>query len=645
MEDVLLGQNVQGYVVDKFIGEGAIGKVYRAYNNDIEDYRAIKFIPIDSATLRDNWKNEIIKVNKLGRNDNVVKYYIHGNVSIDSCNYLYIMWDYIDNDSLKSLIDTRKLSIPMLVDIIDCCLSVLHACSIVGIVHADLHSGNILIQKEDKTYIDPTRRKILITDFGRLTQYSQEDYLDDYIGLSRIIQDSLNSIRKNSLNSEHKKIYSFLKEVYPKYLLEQSATAGKHFRNPIVLLDLFKSNINSTNDEKSGDVVGVSDYLTAEHLGEYFNEWRTLFVPKFIAIDEIVRRNINVLTGLRGCGKTMLFRRLSSYFNCKLGDSDIPGSNGFYGFYLNAHNIAEAFPWLPDYKKDEARNQVINHFNLCWCLEILRWLKEFSIKEKCDLTFLNRFFKQYYEEYFSFGNSEKSIFYLTDLINKNIINARLESSFKKNDWPLSQYNFLELFVNEIKTNVPQTQNKPFYFFLDDYSSPMVRESIQSILNPVIFRRSADVIFKISTESVESFIPIGLHGKTLEETADYILVDCGTMTLTKSRSYIKDILFSILKPRIKREPLLKERKIDSLDDLLGETILDNEGLANAIREGVGSYHYQGSNIFCDVWSSDIREMINLLAVMIDNEDKKRLSGTDLPIISKNVQNNVYMNMGG
>jgi serine/threonine protein kinase len=640
MVDPFLDQIVQGYKVEAFIGEGAIGKVYYAYNREVNDDRAIKFIPM--KRLKDGWKNEITKANKLKSAENVVKYHAYEEMKIESNDYLCVMWDYIENDCLKTLIDTKKLSINLLVDIIVCCLSVKHACMAVNIVHADWHSGNILIQKGSDININPTFRKIWITDFSYITQHSQKEYLDDFVGINRIIQDSLRSINYNSLDGEGKRIHTFLKEEFSKYLLEQDPTQGIYVRKPKELLNLFNMRIKNINDTKSYSVHSVGDYLAAEHLGDYYDEWKALFVPKSLAIGEIVSRNINVLTGLRGCGKTMLFRRLSSYFNCKLGNSNIPGSDGFYGFYLNARNIAEAFPWLPDDKINEAHKQVINHFNLSWCLEILNWLKEFNMSEKCDLTFLNSYFSQYYHEYFSSGNNEQNIIYLREFIGKAIINNRLGSHFKESDWPVASYDFLESFVKNIKINIPKLQNKPFYFFLDDYSDPIVKRSIQLILNPILFRRSADVIFKISTESVESFFPVGLNGKVLEETADYTLIDCGTIALRNNNAN-KDILFSILQPRIDRHHLLKDRNIN-LDKLLGETSLNNEDLAKAISDGKDP-RYKGTSVFCNMWSSDVREMIKLLAEMINSEKKEQISKNVSPIISDNVQHSVYMEIGG
>jgi len=642
--DKFIGLEIEGYVIIDFIGSGAIGRMYKAFNEAIEDYRAIKLIP--QKSLRNGWENEIIKVTKLKQQENIVKYHTHSSspIHIDGTDYTYIVWDYIDSDDLKDMIKLNMVSITMIIDIVRCCLRVLHACSVANIIHADLHSGNILIQREDDMNIDETYRKIWITDFSYITQDSMKDILYDFDALNRLIQESLNSLSYNRLNGEHKRVYRFLRHDFLRDLLERNPVIGEHVCNAKKLLELFETKLARLKDTSGNKITNISDFLAAEHLGDDFDEWKVLFVPKFIAFDELISRNISVLTGLRGCGKTMLFRRLSAYFNIKLGNPALQGSDSFIGIYLNARSLSEAFPWLPDDKKEDARTQVIHHFNLRWSLEILIWLREVSATELFDLTFLNRFFKVYFPNYFNIGSNSQSISYLAELIDTEIQKSRLQSNYKNEAWPLSSYDFLEVFVKLIKENVPNTNDKPFYFFFDDYSTPMVKESTQLILNPVIFRRSPEVIFKVSTESVESFLPIGLNGKTLEENADYSLIDCGLKALTKGQKYIEDILSSILKPRLDRHPTLRGRN-PTLLKLLGHTRMNNEKLALAIREGKGGNLYQGKRVFCNVWSSDIREMIDILATMISAEDESNIKLDNGPLITDKIQNQVFVGAGG
>ena len=98
----------------------------------------------------------------------------------------------------------------------------------------------------------------------------------------------------------------------------------------------------------SEDLKEPGDYLWAEAIGNSAEEWKALFVPEFLAAQELLSKNITVLTGARGCGKTMAFRRLTVFMDKVIGQpSGVRGADTFVGFYLNCRDLVEAFPWLP----------------------------------------------------------------------------------------------------------------------------------------------------------------------------------------------------------------------------------------------------------------------------------------------------------
>ncbi|MDR1914410.1 MAG: protein kinase [Clostridiales bacterium] len=649
--DKTISDNEHEYKIIHHIASGAIGHMFYCRNEELVDDRAVKFIPYDS--LQAGWENEIKKVNTLKGIGNVVAYHTNGKMMIDQVEYLYIVWDYVPSDSFASMIKQHTVGISLLLDVIRTILEILHACKYADVFHADLHAGNILIEKENPRYLDETRRKVWLTDFGRITQGDSKDFVDDFLGLYRVIQNALNSIDFHALDSENKRVFRVLKERFLRNLIETNALEDNTVRNPRNLLDFLQKVLNKEK-EKQTISTEIGDYLAAEHLGDNFDEWRAIFVPKFIATNELIEKNICVLTGLRGCGKTMLFKRLSAYFNVMMGGpAALDGSDNFYGFYLSARDIAEIFPWLPMDLEETAREQLIHNFNLKWTLEILMWLQEFLKGKEYDISFLNSFFKNYFPKYSS-GKAGATIFYLIELVKQEIEKSRLQTKYRTGSWPLIQYDYLEFFVRLLKNKIVLIdRNKPFYFFLDDYSLPMVRPTVQRILNPIIFRRSAEVIFKVSTESVESFVPMGLNNKTLEEGADYTLIDCGFITLTKTEKECRDILFDILQPRIERDKTLKNRKL-TLEKLLGKTSLNNEERAVLIRNEQDEPSkkttktkvlYQGCEVFSNMWSSDIREMINLFADMVFKEDIERLKGHKFPLISDEIQNELYKETGG
>jgi len=314
IHDPYLGFSANGFTVTERLGAGAVGAVFlfeRAGALPIK--RAVKFVP--QHCIRQEWENEIRKVIRLGNTEGVVKYLDHGFAEIGGERNLWIVWDYIPGKSLRKFIELRLVTVPILQDVIRRVLEVLHACHAVGIQHADLHSGNILVEDIDIVSFDGRQQRIWITDFGYYTASTGKEMLDDFLGLGRIIKDALGVIDFHGLSGRDKVVYSVLKSSFPKFLSEVDPTQGEFTRTPRALLEKLTELISDHVRTKQPARQRISDYLAAELIGERFDEWRALFVPEFVGDSALLDRNICVLTGLRGCGKTMIFRRLTALYD------------------------------------------------------------------------------------------------------------------------------------------------------------------------------------------------------------------------------------------------------------------------------------------------------------------------------------------
>jgi len=559
------------------------------------------------------------------------------------------------SESLLNVINNGNITIQILLDVIEKSFNVFDACKANKIQHSDFHSGNILVAYPSEFGLDKGTRKIWITDFGYGTFSNEKPPLDDYKGLARIIYDAINGIKFSSLEQEDRIKYKALKDEFPKYLHDDNSLEGDHIRNPVALWEKLKKMFLGSNQgvayQKS-----VGDYLAAEFIGDRWEEWKDLFVPKFLAAKELLDRNICVLTGLRGCGKTMMFKRLSTQLVSILGPANIEGEDSFICFYLNARNIAEAFPWLPDAEEKTARNQVINFFHLKWTIEILQWLK-YEIRNNHykarDIVWLIEFFKNSFDEpamYLTSNSPAGIIDNLILLCTQEMLKSKLSEKYNSSiSLPLNDIEYLENLLNIIKTNTTFSNNKSFYMLFDDYSTPLVSEATQRILNPIIFRRCSDVYFKVSTESTESLLRIGLNGKHLEEGADFKFVELGMITINYDAQEKKNTIMEIFNKRISRSMLFFQKSI-GLKEILGNSDLKEVVRANKIRKGNGhDIIYYGFDDFCNMWSSDIRELIKIFSDMVYEETEKNIKENIKqnmsPIISKDIQNRVFKQAGG
>ena len=578
--------------------------------------RAIKLIK--NSNLKPTWDKEIEKARLIGYRDFPVPMYEdYGDVTIDGISYKWIASEWIDGISVKKLINDRRMTIPILLSVIENSLKVFFRCKQIGIQHGDFHSGNIIIQEPSEISLNK-EHKAYIIDFGYLSAAMGKAMLDDYKGLDIVIKDSLNSIPFSSCNGDEKKYYTVLKHHFSQDLLETNYTIGGHVRNPLELLkriEIIKEELFRLKSPNSCEK-HISDCLAAELMGERYDEWKELFVPEFLGRSEVLAKNPSVITGLRGCGKTTIFRRLSALFNCNLGELDLPEAHDFIGLYLNARNLAEAFPWLPKEQASEARGQIIKYFHLGWCLDIISWLNAEKTIKKRSISFewLYDFFNSKLNTKIIYDSSE-SLLSLHNVLIDSLEKTRLHDKYCSIDKDgLTSLSFLEDLVLLLRKNCTWLGDKPFFFFFDDYSTPLIPEIFQKILNAVIFRRSANVIFKVATESVESFCSVGLNDKKLEENDDYVLIDFGSVHLLNQESENQKIISAIIEKRLERDVRLKKLNT-SLKELLGESPLSYNELAKRLRTNQKTLYY-GYKYFCAMWSCDIREIIRLFASMVD-----------------------------
>jgi hypothetical protein len=136
--------------------------------------------------------------------------------------------------------------------------------------------------------------------------------------------------------------------------------------------------------------------------------------------------------------------------------------------------------------------------------------------------------------------------------------ARLSPIGKRSyrQWPLARFDVLEKVLKALHRNVPWVDNRPLYFFLDDYTIPTVPRNVQQVLNSIIFRRSPDLFFKVATESTTSFAPVLRDRKPLELHQDFELIDLGTESLRVDDDRRRKLLEQIFRPRIDRHPAFR-----------------------------------------------------------------------------------------
>jgi tRNA A-37 threonylcarbamoyl transferase component Bud32 len=152
------GAKVGDYVVDRYIGAGAMGEVYAGTHPLIGKRVAIKLLKRElsaSAEGAERFLREARAVNQVDH-PNVIDVFAFGRLDDGR---LYLVMDLVDGRSLRSTLEDGPLDVATALDILGQIADALDAAHARGVVHRDLKPDNIVIAKGS-----PPR--VFVLDFG-----------------------------------------------------------------------------------------------------------------------------------------------------------------------------------------------------------------------------------------------------------------------------------------------------------------------------------------------------------------------------------------------------------------------------------------------------------------------------------------------
>lgn len=615
LEGIVVGK----YKLEEYIGHGAIGVVYRAVREDIHDTIACKLIPREN--LKEGWETELEKVSKLDGIEQVVSYRIHGTEIINGEPFVYIFWQFIRGQNLRDYVEAdSSITIPFIRNLADQIFRVFLAMEEMGVLHGDLHEGNILIADPDPRLYEPTPR-VKITDFGIGYSKSSSSPLDDYASLARICHRLLERIDPAALNGKERFLYSCFVSFLDKQILERDYTVGDYVRNPRLLIERLQNFDQEYEDKQRAShkltLKHPFDYMSCEQIGDDFVLLRKLYSLHFLGDRDLVERTNTVLTGPRGCGKTTIFRNLSLKTQLlaeakKQGDFD-----NYVGVYYQCKDLYYPFSYLKEESSPDVLKITVHYFNLALLLQILDTLvaieqvswKTFS---EGSLVHLEGFIKAELPSYQipPKGTSKLRHMFNTVQKEKSELKKKLESGQYNSILPEGYLglDFLKRLCGFLQETIPWLKNHPFYFFLDDYSLPKISKPLQMSLNRVIFDRCAECFFKISTESVVTLYTCDADGKSLEEAREYDLIDLGDYFLHNKKAR-RSFLLDVINNRLEKAETT-HRNYKKFEKILGKTPYQDNQLARKIASGE-HVHYHGIDTIIDLCSGDIGNILRLL----------------------------------
>ncbi len=155
------GTSVGEYVVERFLGAGAMGEVYAGAQPVIGKKVAIKVLKREVAATADGaerFKREARAVNQIDH-PNVIDVFSFGRLDDGR---LYLVMDLVEGRSLRKAITAGPLPLPVALDLLGQIADALDAAHAKGVVHRDLKPDNVMLSGGP----DSSVQKVYVLDFG-----------------------------------------------------------------------------------------------------------------------------------------------------------------------------------------------------------------------------------------------------------------------------------------------------------------------------------------------------------------------------------------------------------------------------------------------------------------------------------------------
>lgn len=641
----------QKYYLKEYIGEGMKSIVWRGISDFSNTPVVIKF-----AIKRDYVENiylaEIRKAATLYQYPQFAKYYGAQEIKYKEVDCVVFIEEFINGKTLKKFEDITPSFIESYIR--QFCI-ILNILKVKRLRHDDLNVGNIMIVPPPEGDFS-NEYSIKVIDMGSLksndeTLKASKNGFDDLkrfcthlTVLSNKLLNSYSKIRK-PLSRKEKMYRGVIKKILPLILEDDQNIA---LSEPEKIQDIFAAEFSKSMRLPRESLTTIDtpfDFISADHIGSdvLLNE---LFATSCPWLIDVKNNTPVLLTGPRGCGKSMIFRWLSFKSILAKGDPQSIVNTSIVGFYIScSSDLRNRFSlYDTDIKSAQAKEEIVHYFNLLLTREIVYTLSlmAHNAYSKELFEFSPALENEIYGYFITSLNLEKSKTYLQgsrpfdhlyDIIVREMNECyRIMLKRNKVSSPTS-LSYLSDITIFLKSKIDFFATRTITFLLDDYSLHRISKHVQIILNPILWERQSNHIFKVSSEKwgMVSFQESNSesYSSTTDLSREYREIDVGERYVTLSdRETISDLIDfcrELLDHRLK----LANYK-GTTSDLIGRSDYGShstleKALRNKSKDEKKDYdEYHGIDTIAKICSGDISALLETYRRIFKEGDINRES---------------------
>ncbi len=643
-----------GIKLDGFFRGGKNGLVYRATQTIAGHGRPVAVKVIPHANVRAGWHEEIRKPHLLAQSIKVVRPERVQTITLpgETASYVFIVMPWIEGYDLRQYVELFPQSVTnsFCVRIGEELLSLLFALEARHISHGDIHDRNILIEVPGDDRVEPME-EFWLTDFGIGNSLNSLTPKDDYVSVGEVLQSLTPVARRNTASGSGRFECDQMEEwLIPR--LREGNPSNPLYRNAQGLLTGFRECLRQppTRSQRSANLDDPFDYMSCEQMGQQHVLLQSLLKMNFPNAPDFLEKGNTVLTGPRGCGKTMLLRSLASKSRV-LGGAEEASELNLFGIYYHCTDLFYAFPYSSTSEVDRHFLEgTLHYFNLSLLAETLTSIDQIAMSQtevELKSPVVRNIVSWTVSRLPNIRNREKNPTSLAD-IRAQVDSARLTTKLAMQrgsvmDVPALGLDFVPEMLAAFTNAVPWLEGLSSFVFLDDYSTPRVSEQLQASLNRAIFQRWDTVFFKVATEHITSLHPHDSSGKLLEPDREYSVMDLGASFMTAEADSRRQFISDVVNTRFHA---VKRQSLPSLEVLLGDGELAYNEMARQLRSPQ-QLKYRGLDVIVDMCSGDITHTLRLIRDIVAGvggiakiaDAKPR----DLPV-DASIQNRAIMKLG-
>ena len=523
--------------------------------------------------------------------------------------------------------------------------------------HDDLHLGNIMIENPKKGTLSE-EYTIKVIDMGSLKSFDApltkaKNDLDWFSEHLRTLYNAMlfNSQHKRRSLSQFEK--RFRKETIP--LLNSMVEEDKQIAlcEPAKIIAQFEHANSRAQHPYKAVALKLDDpfdYISSEHIASD-KLLIDLFAESCPWAKEVTSPNPILLTGPRGCGKSMLFRRLSLKALLYKTEEDIEDSK-IAGFYISCSaEFANRFgritsePLVNKYQKE-----IVHYFNLLLTREIVKTLLLISQRENSENLFgLGKIQEKEMHEFLlnrldikdAKRQRLQGVTPLEHLL--ETIEFEMYSCYEQflKGFNLEEFttpvSFLSDLTQFLRDKIKYFKDKPITFLLDDFSIHRISRQVQLILNQIIWDRQSTHIFKLSAEKygAEKLL-IGSYNEisaTADITREFREVDCGQFYIALHDKGLLDNLIKFAKELLDHRLTLAGYSGNS-ETIIGRSKYKEGSLGKAIKASEKENdQYHGLDTITQICSGDVSALLEIFRRIFIEGKVNKDTKTD---VSKSIQ---------